>query len=432
MAQYIADIDAKAADYIGTAGLLGVQPCVIAGTAENLGQLTVHACSDQTIEAETILFNREVYKAIRNVTYPGERTALDRIAAGFQEYTGQIAVMRHEFDQATSKTDPTDEHLRRAREAYVRASEVLHTKITQPLTTIPPEPTIPDCTIGDRVLAAHDWPVGSLQDVIGCFNSINKGYLDRTYDATVGSMGLSLVFVILSGLVFCAALLFATVRMAALTHRVVNLGLTVALVLGIGTSATVATRFVDLSGSQGLFKRLVKDSYDSVYYSAILKRVGTDANADESRWLIAVQFNDPAAMDRWFKDWQANTKAVQASIAQAIGNETYPEEREPLSHIQQDWNTYAALDPQIRQRAMANDPNRLINAETLSTGASNQAFGVFADTIDRLSDANRAYYNRFYADTDTALSREIFLSAVLFPVIGLAALWGLYGRLKDV
>jgi hypothetical protein len=181
-----------------------------------------------------------------------------------------------------------------------------------------------------------------------------------------------------------------------------------------------------------LFKRPVKDSYDSVYYAAILKRVGTDANADESRWLIAVQFNDQAAADRWFKDWQANTKEVQTYIARAIGNETYPEEREPLSHIQQDWNTYAALDPQIRQKATATVPNRIVDAEMLSTGASNQAFGVFTDTIDRLGDANRANYNRFYNHTDAALSRETLLSTVLFPLIGLAATWGMYVRLKDL
>src|SRR6266540_3423781 len=74
-----------------------------------------------------------------------------------------------------------------------------------------------------------------------------------------------------------------------------------------------------------------------------------------------------------------------------------------------DTEGYIVMEYIQGKTAMANDPNRIVDAETLSTGASNQAFGTFTDTIDRLSDANRTYYNRFYDDTDAALSRETLL-----------------------
>jgi hypothetical protein len=40
---------------------------------------------------------KELFNAARNVTYPGERTAVERITAGFEEYVGDISVMRHEY-----------------------------------------------------------------------------------------------------------------------------------------------------------------------------------------------------------------------------------------------------------------------------------------------------------------------------------------------
>jgi hypothetical protein len=172
----------------------------------------------------------------------------------------------------------------------------------------------------------------------------------------------------------------------------------------------------------------VRDSYDSVYYTAILKRVGTAANADESRWLVATQFGDQVGANRWFTSWQANTAEVQTYIDRAIANETYPEGREPLSVIQRDWGAYYALDAQIRQAAVASGMGA---AEQISTGPSNQAFGVFTATVDRLSAANRSYFDRIFQDTQATLNRDILVSMILFPLVGLAAAWGMYMRLKD-
>ena len=139
---------------------------------------------------------------------------------------------------------------------------------------------------------------------------------------------------------------------------------------------------------------MVKDDYQSVYAADLLKRVGTNANADESRWLIALKFNNPDEVQRWATDWQSNTDEVKALIAQAQANQTWPEEVQPLADIQTNWATYFGIDAQIRSAANnSGDPQRLHTAETISTGISNAAFGKFTDAVDQLKKANYDHYN---------------------------------------
>jgi hypothetical protein len=185
-------------------------------------------------------------------------------------------------------------------------------------------------------------------------------------------------------------------------------------------------------GAGGMGAVYLANDYDSVYYTNILRRYGTAANADESRWLVVTQIGDQAVADRWFKDWQANSAQVQMSIDRAIANETFPEERAPLSVIQRDWNAYYALDGQIRQRATAaNNPKRIADAQRLSTDDSNTAFGVFVNIVNRLGDVNRDYFDQIYRTTQATLDSDILWSMILFPLVGLAAVWGIWQRLKD-
>jgi hypothetical protein len=434
MGQYIEDIDAKAADYIGTAGLTDIRPCSLPGPTPDAGQLTIHACSSRVIDATRALFTNELYKAVRNVTYPGERTALDRISTGFQEYMSFIGVLRHEYDLAASKTDPNDPHLQQAHAAYLRASAVLHTGIDWPSVADPSgstminEAAVPPCTLGTQTLAATAWPQGSLRQNIDCFNVINKGYLDRAYENTTSAIGTSVALVTTSTLVFCGLLLFTTWRMARITHRIINIGLSAALLISIVQGSIVIGRFATLGGAQGTFKQLVRDSYDSVYATNTLKRDGTAANAAESRWLLSTQFGDQAGADRWYADWTATIPHVQSSIARAISNETFPEEHAPLGVIQGNWDAYVAIDARIRATAATAGT---AEAQRVSTGASNAAFGAFIATVDQLAAVNRDYFARISQTTQERLSGDILLSIVLFPVAGLVAVWGIAQRLKD-
>ena len=156
--------------------------------------------------------------------------------------------------------------------------------------------------------------------------------------------------------------------------------------------------------------------------------MGNSANADGSRWLIAVEFGDQANISHWQQDGDQNKAQVAALIAKAHGNRTYPEEDQPLADMDKYWAQYTSIDPQIRAAAtdqsVADPVSRLLNAERISTGISNEAFGNFADAVTRLSAANHAYYVRTYNATAGGLSLFIMLSLVLFPLTGVVAAWG--------
>jgi hypothetical protein len=187
-----------------------------------------------------------------------------------------------------------------------------------------------------------------------------------------------------------------------------------------------------MAGAHGAYGQMVKSDYDSIYYAAQLKRYGTAANADESRWLIALAFHNDQEASRWAVDWEKNTAQVKQLIQNAQKNRTWPEEDQPLTDISAGWSNYFAIDGQIRTAAnKTSDKNRIANAELLSTGDSNRAFGKFSDAVDALSAANRMHYTETFASTQQALQIYFWLSALLFPLIGLATLWGVTSRLKD-
>lgn len=442
MAQYMEDIDAKSADYLATAALTQSEPCSIVGDNSGSTQmLTVHDCDDRNINTEIILLNSSLFDATHNVSYPGERTAIDRITAGIEEYIADISEMRSEYQQAPNKADTQNIHMQNAYKAYLAATNVLHTHINrQPDTSSTgdivfnePKASIPDCAVNGQELAPSQWVVmGSIEDTISCLNTINKDHLDAAYNDTVGFLGFNTLLYGGLCLVLCVLLAVLTVRMIVVSHRIINLGLTLALLVGIVFSVCAVSLFADMSGRHGAYGQMVKDDYDSIYYAAQLKRYGTAANADESRWLIALAFNDQPQAERWSTDWQNNTAQVRQLIQHAQQNRTWPEEDQPLANISTGWSNYFAIDGQIRATAnKASDKNHIENAELLSTGDSNRAFGKFSDAVDALGAANRMHYNATLASTQQALQLYFWLSVLLFPLIGLATIGGVTSRLRD-
>lgn len=441
MAQYSEDIDAKAADYLATGALSATVSCVLVGSngsSVNVGALTVHNCDDRNIDAEIILANQQLFEAAHNVTYPGERTAIERITAGFEEYVADITVMRHEYAQAKSVMDTQDVHLQSAYQEYLAASDVLHQRISRtPLKNVDgtfdlDEPNAPTCAINGRVLNAQTWALGSVEDAITCLNAINKDHLDAAYSDTMSFLNTSTDIALACCILFWLLLMFTTWRMMATTHRIINSGLTLALLTSLVFGITILSFFGGMSGRHGAFGQMVKDDYDSIYAAALLKRYGTAANGDESRWLIAQAFGNQQEIEHWSQDWQTNTQQVMTLIKQAQANRTWPEEDQPLADIQSSWNNYYAIDGQIRQKAQdKTDVNRVLDAETLSTGDSNRTFDTFSSAVDQLSKANSNHYQTTYADTQGRLSLYITLSLTLFPLMGLVAIWGVTRRLKD-
>ncbi|MBV9710589.1 MAG: MCP four helix bundle domain-containing protein [Ktedonobacteraceae bacterium] len=434
MAQYLEDIDAKSADYLATAPLTTTVPCSIVGTTFSPGPLTVHDCDDRNISAEIVLANQQLYLAIHNVTYPGERTATERITTGFEDYVGQIAIMRYEYDLATSKTNTRDVHMQNAHKAYLAANAILTTAIvTKPTINaaqnyVYDEKNLPSCKINGQSVAPAVWPLGGIRDNLNCLSDINYTHLSAAYDDTTHFLGYTVVLSIVLILFSCMLIFGTTGYMAFMTHRVINPGLTFAVLISIIFSIASVSLLAQSSGRHGAFGQMVKDDYDSIYYAALLKKYGTSANADESRWLIAMEFNDQAEAAHWQQDWVSNTAQVEQLMRRAVSNRTWPQEDQPLADMQASWNRYYQIDGTIRSTARSGN---IVGAEKISTGVSNTTFSNFTDAVDRLSQANLDHYNITLNATQGALSLYIFLSAILFPLIGLCAVWGIARRLRD-
>lgn len=445
--QYVEDVDAKSADYIAAAALIDTHPCSIIGTTTVEAQpLTYHDCDALNIDAELTLANKELYVATRNVTYPGERTALDRIAAGLDEYKSDVMVSRHEYELAGTNFAPTNVHLINAKNAYYAATTVVNVAITSlPVPDASDEKSsdIPSCTVNVRTssgivqqtLSAQEWPKGSLEENVECLTSINKQHLEDAYNHAVETLGYTLLFLSILSVLFCLLLLYTLWRVTRLIHRRIHGALLLVTLASIIFSGLVVANFASLYGQQGAFKVMVENAYNGVYNSEIILQYATAANADESRWLIAVTFNDQDQIDRWQQDWYHNRDKTTSLIKQAQANRTWSEEDQPLADMQLHWTNYTNIDPQIR--ALATDMatpslyQRILNAQALSLGKSNDNFFAFSDAVARLKQVNEGNLQGIYNRANGFLTGDILYCLVLFPCVGILASWSVLRRTED-
>ncbi|HEX4716059.1 MAG TPA: tetratricopeptide repeat protein, partial [Ktedonobacteraceae bacterium] len=374
-------------------------------------------------------------------------------------YLGDIHQMRVDYDLAKSKTDPNDSALQQAYQAYLAGSAILHDKINLPTINanqipLDTEANLPLCQSSDGKInySPEQWTQGSLSVALGCLSSINHHALEQANTDANSFLGSTFWLLLFLGVLLSGLLIFSTIRMMATSHRAINPGLLpaalIALILGVsllglvnslgkqgdhtGWQADPVSHIDQAASIDGAFQQMVSDNYDSVYDAAILTRYATDANADESRWLIAQEFNDTANIQRWQTDWQYNVGQVHYWMQNAQNNLTWTEEQSPLQQMTTNWNQYVNIDGQIRSDVTnQSDPNRLLTAEALSTGNSNSAFGHFTDAVSQLSAADQGHYNTTRDATSQSLGLSFLLSLVLFPLTGLLAVWGVWLRLKD-
>jgi hypothetical protein len=447
--QDIETIDAQAADYLATAALTNAHACSIPQTTNPNGAtisvtLTTHACDESDIDAETVLTDETLYQAAHNVTYTGEQTAVERITIGLESYLEDIHQMRVDYGLAANKTDPNDPYLKQAYQSYLSASGILHDQIS--LATIgadkiplDKEANLPNCTLANGQTRTPDqWTQGGLTDALDCLSFINYSHLQGAYSDSGNFLGGSTAWIIVLSLLLGLLLLLGTGRMVLTSHRFLNLGLLAATLISLIFSGMAISLLGSLQGTNpvhsqdGAFVQLVQDDYVSVYDAAVLNRTATNANADESRWLIALEFHDQANVAHWQDDWNQSVQQVNTLIQKAQKNQTWQEEIQPLQDMSNNWNTYDTIDGQIRSAAQnQSDPKRLLTAESISTGTSNQAFGQFSGAVTALSNANQSHSNQTFRSINYTLMVYFILSLILFPLTGLLALWGIAIRLKD-
>src|SRR6185312_7354645 len=228
------------------------------------------------------------------------------------------------------------------------------------------------------------------------------------------------------------------------THRALHPGLvaacliglllsfnTVSLLLGLSNIGTSATQISQL-GNDGAFKQIARNDYQNIYDTTLLKRHATEANADKSRWLIALEFNDQPNVQHWQTDLGNNVQQIQTLMQQVHINQAWAEETQPLAVMDSTWNQYYAIDSEIRSATQNHSrANPLLDAEEISTWESNWAFKSYTDALDSLSNVNRAHYIQTFNAANDALALYFKLNLVFFPLAGLLGAWGIWLRLKD-
>jgi hypothetical protein len=214
-----------------------------------------------------------IYQARINITYPGEADAVNAITNRFLDYTGLVTTMKTELDQGHSEA---------ALAIYKSAEDIL----TGNLGGIPldaqghsPEEQLKlkgwqgfDPTKLYLGIAANVHKLGA----------INQTYLDKAFAEAQSNITvyLRVVVVVYLLLIICLALL--CFRHAQITHRVLNLGYSLALVGALLVSYFLLNALITTNNAY----RNLQTDFTTINAIAQAQLLLADGNADESRVLL--------------------------------------------------------------------------------------------------------------------------------------------------
>ena len=425
--------DATDADWLSAAALTTLHPCILPDSTNSVGMLTYHDCDAMKFPIVREDINTQLYAATRNVTYPGEETAIRHIQTGLEEYFSASEKMKENFTNAGVATGAAHQLLlNQAYADYQESQDILTAKVvTTPLDF--PEQDVPSCTLpGTNVtLRATVWTNGSLQTAVRCLAAINSAHLASGFTDSQSFLTLSALLTAASSLVFLLFLLVGLLRIVFLAKRpfsLYNIFMFIGLLLAFTGCFMGYTTLTSLSGNHGNIHRMVIDDRKSIDATRRISVYGTAANDDESRFLIAVNFKDTAAQQQWWLDWLANKAQVKADLLVAKGNITYhPAEDIAYAGMDKWWSQYTAIDGQIRNAIAVsnpNDPHRVLPAQAISLGISNDAFGQFMSYNDQLANVNLGDYNRTLSAIQNQLQLSMWLMLICLPLAGLLTLSG--------
>lgn len=221
-----------------------------------------------------------------------------------------------------------------------------------------------------------------------------------------------------AGAVTIAVLLLACVLVARRTHRVLNLGLVLAILL---TGAATYVAASALTGGDQLLGRLQQQDQAAIVEISDARAEAARAKTHETLALIARQ---PASgTDE--TAWRTGAAKVAAHLAKARSSAG-------VSAPTAEWQAYTEAHQDIRAKADAGDP---AGATALAVGtaaeSSNPAYVAFDTAAATTAEASRARA----ADEQLALSRSLLRILPLALLLSLAALAaaasGLGARLRE-
>ena len=424
---YLEDIDAHASDYLANPGGTPSIPC-ISQTGQQLGQLSIHDCASKIIDTDLLALNHQLFLASQNAPYPGFQTALEQTQTGLETYVANINLMRRDYSLA-NPNNPNDPHLLQAYQDSRAAQTIL---LQQLPGNVAHEPHLPPCTQpGQGLLGPQTWPTRGVETNMLCLSSLGKQQEDSAYQDTVSFFGISLGIVFGLSIYSCIFLVWTTWSMATTTRKFFNLGLIAALVVVLFSTTIVLMDFDAIYGHNGYFS-VVDNAYNNVYTAGTLQQAGTQAQANQARWLAALGFHDQTSANQWQQDAQNKGQQVANSLHNLSSRASASQDASLIAKMQQDWSQYTTQVNTITRLAnTAGNTNGLSAAENLHSNAASSTFQTFIRDIQQFSQANTNAYTNILSQAGERLSQLTTLWAIIFPILGVIGAWGVSRRLKD-
>jgi len=283
----------------------------------------------------------------------------------------------------------------------------------------------------------------------------NNDAFDTTASTTTGNLSSARTAVLVTGGLLLAVLLALQLFLAARFRRNVNPALAAASLIALGVLVTAT---VQISGQQHHLRVARHDAFDSVVALTRARAVAYDANADESRYLLAQPHAAEHQRDFLAKSQQlmrlpsATLADYDARAAAAMGayradhndlrftgyfgdefrNITFNGERQAAENVIAGYRTYQQDDRHLRALVSSGHLTEAIQyCVSYRTGESNWAFGRYDAALLKLISINAHAYQQASAEgADSSLSAPLGLSGGVAAVAALAVL-GLRPRLAE-
>lgn len=448
-------INAAIVDHLFTLDLSEFgDPCYPGDNLDPTEKLTLVGCNERAIDDPLLDFNTQLFTAT-GALIPAvsesedEHTSIKQIIAKSQEFVAHIRRMEHEthkFAQARDRDEqvPGDEHLKVAYQAYVHANRIAVTDIGLP-------PAHDSCSERNRKLNQQPLSTDTITDNIACLNDTNRTALKQSYTDVMGEIEWSLRVTFICSMLLCVLLLTTIGRLATITHRLIDVGLILALLTHLSYSVLITvdlwTLYCPANSPYGTGLGLSQNdawtqhclnstlyransiAYDNAYGAASFKRYGTIAHASQLTWLLAKRLNEPTI------DWQrtSDEAVIQANnrLNHLNGKQQNDGMAEQIAMVQKAWDDYSHHNQQVRDLVESNQPDSFRAAQELSIGASHQAFGAYLQQVDMLKQRNNILSADLFNHVQRRLARYRNLSAMVHTLTGLIVAVSIFRRLQD-
>ena len=419
-------LDIQASDFLAAGDLTGQQGCTLAGL-KTTTMVTHQVCDTQEIDAETILLNQDLFAATNNRADADQQTLLERISIGIEGYLTDIHQMRVDYALATQKANLHDPHIQQAYQDYYNASQVLYNQISLPDPAISLHSNqIPFNSTGQSTciiaresepLPPDQWMQLGLLQTLDCLNNIDQTNLTETYTNQSSSFtgGTATLLYIL----FVSVLVFYLFHMVRWTHRLVNLGLLAATLLGISLGYFNWNTLTEIPGNA--YQQAIEHDYATISSTDQLQNTVLDARASESRWLLATLFKDKASAITWNEAWQIDATQIAMLQGQVQETNNLPAEAQYLASVNNVWSNYTAIDAQIHTA------QSFATAEHLKTEQASTTLDGLENILEQIIQDEQANYNL----AQNAIQKpDPLTDLLLFPLTALLAVLGIASNLK--